>query len=61
MLACSVPEATQAVATFLAKANGVLAGLAVADAVFQAVDPSLQVRRTGWGTRGALQQARLTW
>ncbi|KAF8066371.1 hypothetical protein HT031_002695 [Scenedesmus sp. PABB004] len=38
----TIPEATQATATFLAKADGVLAGVAVADAVFAAVDPGLR-------------------
>eukprot|EP00955_Chlamydomonas_euryale_P055261 356075-Chlamydomonas_euryale.AAC.3 len=44
---CSIPEETQAVARFLAKAEGVLAGLGVADIVFHTVDPSLQVRTYG--------------
>lgn len=39
----SIPMARPATATFLAKAPGVLAGLAVADLVFQLVDPSLRV------------------
>lgn len=42
---CRIPANTQAVATFLAKADGVLAGLAVADLVFDMVDPSLEVGR----------------
>lgn len=37
----SIGEDAQATATFLAKADGVLSGLAVADMVFAAVDPSL--------------------
>eukprot|EP00887_Chlorella_sp_A99_P002696 scaffold6.g2696.t1 len=37
----TVPEGTQAVATFLAKANGVLAGAWVAHAVFARVDPAV--------------------
>ena len=45
MPACRIPEATQAVATFLAKANGIIAGLAVVDMVCEAVDPTLQVGR----------------
>ncbi|MEW5310270.1 MAG: hypothetical protein WDW38_002085 [Sanguina aurantia] len=42
----TIPANTQAVATFLAKADGVLAGLAVADLVFEMVDPSLEVTWT---------------
>ncbi len=38
-----VPESTQARATFLAKAPGVLAGVWVAHAVFARVDPSVSV------------------
>eukprot|EP00898_Chlorokybus_atmophyticus_P006159 jgi/Chlat1/6544/Chrsp45S06010 len=41
----TVPESTRAEAQFLAKADGVLAGVAVADMVFEQVDPSLQ---TSW-------------
>ena len=41
----SIPASTQAVATFLAKAEGILAGLGLADLVFEMVDPALQV----WG------------
>lgn len=40
----TIPPATQAEAQFLAKADGVLAGVAVADAVFREVDPGLKVR-----------------
>ena len=36
---CRIPEDAKAAGTFLAKADGVLAGLAVADAVFHACDP----------------------
>lgn len=39
----TIPESTQATATFLAKADGTVAGLAVADMVRQQVDPSLKV------------------
>jgi nicotinate-nucleotide pyrophosphorylase len=35
MLVPRVPQGTQAVATFLAKDNGILAGLAVADEVMR--------------------------
>ncbi|KXZ42752.1 hypothetical protein GPECTOR_120g419 [Gonium pectorale] len=42
-MATNIPEDTQAVATFLAKSAGVLAGLGVADMVLEAVDPSVQV------------------
>lgn len=45
----SIDAATQATATFLAKADGVLSGLAVADLVFEAVDPSL---RAEWRAKG---------
>ncbi|KIZ01665.1 nicotinate-nucleotide pyrophosphorylase (carboxylating) [Monoraphidium neglectum] len=38
----TISEATQATATFLAKADGTLAGVAVADMVFGLVDPSLK-------------------
>lgn len=41
--ACSVPEGTQASATFLAKAAGVLAGSWVAHAVFARVDPAVHL------------------
>lgn len=40
----TVPEETPAVATFLAKASGVLAGVWVAHAVFRRVDPSVSLR-----------------
>jgi hypothetical protein len=46
-----VPPGTQAVAKFLAKADGVLSGLAVADQVFHIVDPKLTVR---WSKHGGL-------
>lgn len=38
---CSVPAETTASAAFLAKGSGVVAGLAVADAVFAACDAQL--------------------
>lgn len=44
----TIPETTQAVARFLAKADGVLAGLGLADLVFEMVDPTLQV---SWSAR----------
>ncbi|GAB4820931.1 hypothetical protein N2152v2_007977 [Parachlorella kessleri] len=40
----TVPEETPAVATFLAKASGVLAGVWVADAVFHRVDPTVTLK-----------------
>lgn len=40
---CRIPESTQATATFLAKADGVLAGLGVADEVLAIVDPTVKV------------------
>lgn len=40
---CRIPEDAKAAGTFLAKADGVLAGLAVADAVFHACDPGIQM------------------
>lgn len=46
---CSIPESTQATATFLAKADGVLAGLAVANMVCEMVDPSLNIT---WSLQG---------
>jgi hypothetical protein len=46
---CSIPESTQATATFLAKADGVLAGLAVANMVCEMVDPSLSIT---WSLQG---------
>eukprot|EP00798_Chlamydomonas_sp_ICE-L_P010110 gene10110-8012_t len=42
----TISSSTQAVAKFLAKADGVLAGLSIADDVFQIVDPSLKVTWT---------------
>ena len=39
----TIPEGTPAVARFLAKEDGVIAGLAVAERVFQMVDPELEV------------------
>eukprot|EP00892_Ulva_mutabilis_P009577 jgi/Ulvmu1/6992/UM033_0050.1 len=42
----TIPTGRTATATFLAKADGVLAGLAVADAVFAACDPSIQISWT---------------
>lgn len=41
---CSIKEETQAVATFLSKSDGVVAGLGVVDMVAQEVDPAIQVR-----------------
>ncbi|KAL0039454.1 hypothetical protein WJX79_008930 [Trebouxia sp. C0005] len=43
----TVPEDLEGQATFLAKADGVLAGLAVADLVFSTVDPCLSVSWSG--------------
>ncbi|KAK9845045.1 hypothetical protein WJX74_010014 [Apatococcus lobatus] len=43
----TVPTATQGIATFLAKADGMLAGLAVADEVFRQVDRGLDVEWHG--------------
>ena len=40
----TVPESTSATAEFLAKQDGVLAGVAVATLVFHMVDPNLKVR-----------------
>lgn len=45
---CRIGADTTATATFLSKADGVLAGLAVADAVFAACDASLRVQ---WAKR----------
>lgn len=45
---CRIGADTTATATFLSKANGVLAGLAVADAVFATCDASLRVQ---WAKR----------
>lgn len=45
-LCCRIPAGTTATATFLAKADGVLAGLAIADAVFAACDPSIAIAWT---------------
>ena len=42
----TIPEATRAVARFLLKEDGVAAGLAVAERVFEAVDPDLAVAWT---------------
>lgn len=39
----TIPEEATASAKFLAKADGVLAGLAVADAVFQSCDPGIHI------------------
>lgn len=39
----TISAETQATATFLAKAEGVLAGLGVADAVMEAVDPQVKI------------------
>lgn len=46
MAACRIPAGTTATATFLAKADGVLAGLAIADAVFAACDPAIRISWT---------------
>lgn len=43
----TVPEDLEGQATFLAKADGVLAGLAVVDLVFSTVDPCLSVSWSG--------------
>jgi Quinolinate phosphoribosyl transferase, N-terminal domain len=45
---CSIPSGTEAAAAFLCKADGVLAGLAIADAVFAACDAAIEVR---WSRR----------
>lgn len=42
----TIPEGTRATARFLLKEDGVVAGLAVAERVFEAVDPALQVTWT---------------
>ncbi len=42
----TIPEGTRATATFLLKESGVVAGLAVAERVFDAVDPALAVTWT---------------
>ena len=42
----TIPEGTRATARFLLKEDGVVAGLAVAERVFEAVDPELQVSWT---------------
>jgi hypothetical protein len=47
----SIDAATQATATFLAKADGTLAGVAVADMVFDMVDPTLKAAWSKHGTR----------
>lgn len=39
----TIPKETKAVATFLAKADGVLAGLVVAEKVFEQIDPRIKV------------------
>lgn len=43
-VACSIREDTQATGHFLCKAAGVLAGVAIAGAVFAACDPSITVQ-----------------
>eukprot|EP00884_Botryococcus_braunii_P010911 jgi/Botrbrau1/19821/Bobra.0124s0062.1 len=43
----TIPIDRQGVGTFKAKADGVLAGLAIVDAVFKVVDPSVQIRWSG--------------
>lgn len=50
VISCRIPASTQATATFLAKADGTVAGLAVADMVCEQVDPSLKVT---WSVAGA--------
>ena len=50
-LVCRVPTTTQGVATFLAKADGMLAGLAVADEVMHMADKELLTRSRGNMTR----------
>lgn len=57
----SIDADTQATATFLAKADGVLAGLAVADTVFEMVDPSLKVRWSKQGAPGARVALAAVW
>lgn len=42
----TIPEGTRATARFLLKEDGVVAGLAVAERVFEAVDPALEVTWT---------------
>ena len=42
----TIPEGTQATARFLLKEDGIIAGLAVAERVFEAVDPDLAVAWT---------------
>lgn len=39
----SISESTEATATFLAKADGIVAGLGLSDLVFETVDPKLKV------------------
>jgi nicotinate-nucleotide pyrophosphorylase (carboxylating) len=40
----TIPKDTDAEATFIAKENGVIAGISLAEMIFNQVDPSLQVR-----------------
>lgn len=40
----TIPNEMDAVATFIAKENGVIAGISLAEMIFNQVDPSLQVR-----------------
>lgn len=51
LVCCSIPESTQATATFLAKADGTVAGISVANMVFDLVDPTLNV---SWQLKGAV-------
>eukprot|EP00238_Polyblepharides_amylifera_P003899 CAMPEP_0196588070 /NCGR_PEP_ID=MMETSP1081-20130531/59497_1 /TAXON_ID=36882 /ORGANISM="Pyramimonas amylifera, Strain CCMP720" /LENGTH=319 /DNA_ID=CAMNT_0041910459 /DNA_START=274 /DNA_END=1233 /DNA_ORIENTATION=+ len=44
----TIPADTQTTATFLAKADGILAGVIVADMVFEALDPNI---KTEWTSR----------
>lgn len=43
VLFCRVPESTTATASFVAKSDGVIAGLYVADVVFSQVDPDVKI------------------
>ncbi len=54
MTCCRIPESTQATATFLAKADGVVAGLAVAELVCEQVDPNLKVTWSIAGEEGPM-------
>jgi nicotinate-nucleotide pyrophosphorylase len=39
----TIPSDVEATATFIAKADGVIAGISLADMIFNQVDPSLKV------------------